>query len=192
MLLMRISLLLLLIPLSALAGILPQLPPSDTPVTEVSACHPLGQNWTNLRKLEFRLEFVGTASNDVEVAFGRDLDGNGALESHETRLLIGWECGRYFVENFKTGARYEAVGATNNTARVLDWSYVLKGDERLLRAFFATAESNAAFAELTAEPPGWIYDRDWDMMRLVARGTDIQNERFSVKTTRSATTIILR
>jgi len=182
----------LLLPLTALAGVLPRLPPSETPVKEVSACHPFRQSWTNLRRLDFRLEFVGTASNNVEVAFGRDLDGNGTLESHETRLVIGWECGRYFVENFKTGARHEAFGATNDTDRVLEWSCVLKGDERLLRTFSATAESNAAFVELTADPPGWIYDRNWDMMRLVARGTDIQDERFSVKTTRSATTVILR
>jgi len=189
---MRSSLPLLSIPLSALASVLPQLPSNDTPVAEVSACHPLGQSRTDLRELAFRLEFVGTASNNVEVAFGCDLDGNGELESHETRIVVGWECGRYFVENFRTGLRTEAVGATNTIRRTLAWGYSFRDDARTLRSFSVEAESRAVFPGLAANPPDWIYDREWDLMRLVARGTDVQDECFSVKTTGIGTIISVR
>ena len=178
--------------LAAPAAVLPQLPPCDTPVAEVAASHPLGQDWTNLRRLDFRLEFVGTASNNVEVAFGRDLDANGELEPHETRIVVGWECGRYFVEDFRSGVRSEEGGSTNATDRVLTWSYALKGDERRLKAFSATADGAAAFGDIASDPPGWLYGPDWDTMRLVARGVDVQDERFTVTATRVGTTILLR
>ena len=41
----------------------------------------------------FELAFLGTASNNVEIAFGMDADGDGALSVDEIRLSAGWDCG---------------------------------------------------------------------------------------------------
>ena len=43
-----------------------------------------------------KLDFNGTPSNNVEVAFGTDADGDRSLSLDETDVVIGWECGRYF------------------------------------------------------------------------------------------------
>ena len=83
------------------------LPAPEFADTEVSAHHPLEQGPFGLRGLDFRLEFTGTPSNNVEVAFGRDEDSDGALAPHETDVVFGWECGRYFIERFRTGERIE-------------------------------------------------------------------------------------
>lgn len=54
----------------------------------------------------FDLEFFRTPSNNVEVAFGRDADGDGQLSFSETEMSLGWDCGAYFVDPFAEGRRY--------------------------------------------------------------------------------------
>ena len=48
----------------------PALPPPEFADTEVSACHPLNQSGEAVNRLDFRLDFNGTPSNNVEVASG--------------------------------------------------------------------------------------------------------------------------
>ena len=172
---------------------LPQLPPSEHVDTEVSAHHPLEQGPFGLRGLDFRLEFTGTPSNNVEVAFGRDGDADGKLESHETDVVVGWECGRYFIERFRTGERIEEpdVG-TNDEERLLAWHYTLRKSGKVFKAFTATNEVGAAFAQVSTNAPAWLYSRDWNLMRLTARGVDVQGERFEVEVRSSGFSINLR
>ena len=42
----------------------------------------------------FLLEFQSPASNNVEVAIGRDADEDGCLSLDETDLAVGYDCGR--------------------------------------------------------------------------------------------------
>ena len=44
-------------------------------------------------ELSFSLSFVPGASNNVEVAFGADLDSDGVLSPDERRMEAGWDCG---------------------------------------------------------------------------------------------------
>ena len=171
----------------------PQLPPSEHADTEVSAHHRLEQPAVGLRGLDFRLEFNGTPSNNVEVAFGRDGDGDGVLAPHETDVVIGWECGRYFVERFPTGERFEETEVgTDGTGRSLSWHYTLRKGGRVFGSFAATNEVGAAFAQVSANAPAWLYDRDWDLMRLTARGVDVLGERFGVEVRQRGLLIHLR
>ena len=55
--------------------------------------------------LSFSLVFRPSASNNVEVAFGVDLDGDGALSPDERRMTAGWDCGAWFMR----GADGESV-----------------------------------------------------------------------------------
>ena len=48
-------------------------------------------------RLSFGLVCRATPSNNVEVAFGRDADGNGRLDVGEEGCLVGWDCGAWFV-----------------------------------------------------------------------------------------------
>ena len=176
-----------------LGSALPQLPPSEYADTEVFAHHSLEQGPFGLRGLDFRLEFAGTPSNNVEVAFGRDGDGDGALAPHETDVVVGWECGRYFIERFRTGERIEEpdVG-TNDVERSLAWHYTLRKSGKVFKAFAATNEVGAVFAQVSTNAPAWLYSRDWNLMRLTARGVDVQGERFEVEVRSSGFSINLR
>ena len=180
---MRMFAAFLLVPAAALGVVVEPLPPPEFADTEVTAHHRLGQPASGLRGLDFRLDFSGTASNNVEVAFGRDADENGSLAPHETDVIVGWECGRYFIERFGTGERIEEPNVgTNDVARSLAWHYALRKGCRVFKAFVSVS-SNA---------PDWLYDRDWDLMRLTARGVDVQGERFEVDVRSSGFSINLR
>ena len=181
------------LPIVAVGVELPQLPTPEFLDAEVSATHRLEQPAFGLRGLDFRLDFNGTPSNNVEVAFGRDLDENGSLAPHETDVIVGWECGRYFIERFRTGERIEEANVgTNDLARLLAWHYDVRKGGKVLKAFTASNEVCAAFASVSTNTPAWLYDRDWNLMQLTARGVDVQGERFEVDVRSSGLLIHLR
>ena len=190
---MKFHVLAILVPVMAFGVTVESLPPPQFVDTEVSATHLLEQPAFGLRGLDFRLEFTGTPSNNVEVAFGRDGDEDGALAPHETDVVVGWECGRYFIERFRTGERIEEpdVG-TNDVERSLAWHYTLRKSGKVFKAFAVTNEVGAVFAQVSTNAPAWLYSRDWNLMRLTARGVDVQGERFEVEVQSSGFSINLR
>lgn len=169
-----------LFPVLAFGGVLSPLPSPAYVDTEISAHHWLEQPSVGLRGLDFRLDFSGTLSNNVEVAFGRDADGDGTLSPLETDVVIGWECGRYFIERFRTGERIDETNVGTNDVRSLAWHYDVRKGGKVFKAFTATSEAGTAFASVSADTPAWLYDHSWNRMRLTARGTDVQGERFEV------------
>ena len=190
---MRIQLLLACLPLVAFGVTVESLPPPQFIDTEVSATHRLEQPTFGLRGLDFRLDFNGTSSNNVEVAFGRDGNEDGSLAPHETDVIVGWECGRYFIERFRTGERIEEANVgTNDHARSLAWHYDVRKGGKVLKAFTASNEVCAAFASVTTNTPAWLFDRNWNLMRLTARGVDVQGERFEVDVRSSGLLIHLK
>ena len=191
--LMRLLAAMMLIPTMAHGVTVEPLPVPEFVDTEVTAHHRLEQPTQGLRGLDFRLDFTGTPSNNVEVAFGRDGDGDGALAPHETDVVVGWECGRYFIERFRTGERIEEpdVG-TNDVERSLAWHYMLRKSGKVFKAFAVTNEVGAVFAQVLTNAPAWLYSRDWNLMRLTARGVDVQGERFEVEVQSSGFSINLR
>ena len=191
--LMRLIAALLLIPTMARGVTVESLPLPEFADTEVTAHHRLQQPTKGLRELDFRLDFKGTSSNNVEVVFGRDGDEDGALAPHETDVVVGWECGQYFIERFRTGERIEEpdVG-TNDVERSLAWHYTLRKSGKVFKAFAVTNEVGAVFAQVSTNAPAWLYSRDWNLMRLTARGVDVQGERFEVEVQSSGFSINLR
>ena len=178
---MKSLLLCLALPFAAVGVELPQLAAPEFIDTEASATHRLEQPAFGLRGLDFRLDFNGTPSNNVEVAFGRDLDEDGSLAPHETDVIVGWECGRYFIERLRTGERIEEANVgTNDVARSLAWHYDVRRGGKVLKAFTASNEVCVTFASVSTNTPAWLYDRNWNLMQLTARGVDVQGDRFEV------------
>ena len=176
---------------STLARPLPPLPVSEFADTEVTACHSLDQAMPSVCGLKFDLAFGGTPSNNVEIAFGQDDDGDGSLSFWESDVRVGWDCGRYFIERVPTGERFEEVSVgTNGEARILRWGCALK--HRVMRGLSVSNEVGAAFAAITAAPPNWLYDANWDRMRLTARGPDARGERFDVEVSTTGIAVIFR
>ena len=167
-----------------------KLPAPEYLDTEVTVNYPLTQP-ENVDYLDFSLVFNGTASNNVEVAFGTDTDSDGKLSLDETDMVIGWDCGSYFAENFKT---CEVVKELNVGAegcrRSLAWHYRIYGNRTTLKTFSATNELGEAFASLCATKPEWLYNGNWNLMRLAARGVDAQRESFAVDVRRKGIVII--
>ena len=74
---------------------LPQLPAADRLDTEVVLDWPFNRVRQDVKDFNFDLAFVGTLSNNVEVALGRDDDGDGKLSFAETGVFVGWRRSDY-------------------------------------------------------------------------------------------------
>ncbi len=178
----------------AVAGFARPLPPLPAPEfadTEVTACYSLDQAMPGVDGLSFELAFCGTSSNNVEIAFGRDDDGDGNLSFGESDVRVGWDCGRYFVERVPTGERLEELSVgTNGEMRTLRWSCALR--HRAMRGLTVSNEVGPAFAAVTAAPPSWLYDANWDTLRLTARGLDTCDGQFDVEVSTKGVVIFYR
>ena len=89
-------------PAYALPAVRPVLPPVVNADTETVTNVAFAAWEQGLREFRFDLAFTGTASNNVEMAFGTDADGNGELSDGEVSVLAGWDCGELFIANNAT------------------------------------------------------------------------------------------
>ena len=63
----------------------------------------------NAGRFTFSLTCRATPTNNVQAAFGTDADGDGVLSLEESDLVVGWDCGEWFVQNGFDGERVESV-----------------------------------------------------------------------------------
>ena len=61
-----------------------------------------GSRYT-VKELSFQFMFDGAASNNVQIAFGRDGNGDGMLSASETEAVYGWRRGRSFCGRLCVG-----------------------------------------------------------------------------------------
>ena len=142
------------------------------------------------REYAFELAFSGMASNNVEIAFGSDADGNGALSVDEIALSAGWDCGEWFVMNAATGER--AAASAVEGAHNLAGTIRLRTSGRV-REIALRDGSAVLFPALQGEARAWAFSAEWNMVRLVGRGENIRSgEQFHVKSTSHGVTIRLK
>ena len=175
---------------SAFGAVMPQLPPPTFADTEVWTNVPCAQLLSDVREFETVLDFTGTASNCVQVAFGRDEDGNGDLSVNETDVAIGWRAGDWFVEDVKGGRRFREDGALGERALPAGSESGGQGLPALPRrlAFrFAAGEDGAKSASVVCDGAAkfvealdgdlqWLYRRDWSRAKVTRRGVDSPGE----------------
>jgi len=145
---------------------LPALPPAGHADCE-AATNVVLKASAERRELAFDLAVSATASNSVEVAFGRDADEDGDLSRHEADLVVGWRCGSWFVVDGATGGRTDAEGAPGE--RELHWRSWASADDSL-RSVSAKVGGVELFPALAADPPRCAYGYGWTHMKVVARG----------------------
>ena len=137
---------------------------------------------------------LASPSNNVEVAFGTDADGDGVLDLGETDCVIGWDCGAWFVRKGADGAcqmengEWKIENGVEPEVRTLSWGGRVGADGTPSR-FEATADGSPAFAERSLES---IYRPSWNLLRLTGRGLDASLETFSVSATPDGTVFIMR
>ena len=153
----------------------PTLPLGEYADTEVSTNVAFRASRRGVKALDVRIEYAGSESNCVEMAFGRDTDGNGDLSAEETRLLLGWRGGRRFVEDVASDERVYEDAEPASGRRFLALSVTTDGDLVPRTAAF-TCESGPCFTSLAAHPPRFLCDSSWNLVKVVRRGTSAANE----------------
>ena len=144
------------------------LPPSPYPDTEVWTNVPFGSARSDVKSFEVLMRLAGSASNCVQVAFGRDVDGDGDLAPEETGLVLGWRAGDWFVENVPGCRRLRERAVGDVPVRVLGLR-VLMDNAYVPRAASVTNEAGACFAELSTAP-AWLFSPDWNLLKATRRG----------------------
>ena len=138
----------------------------DTEMTEFHRIDLTGWNTVGMN-LSFR--FANAVSNNVEIAIGRDDDEDGALSFYETDVVVGQDVGNYYIEYLPDGTRYEdSAGSGAATEHWLDCQ--IREHRQRTCGLAVTSECGPLFAELSATLPTWLYDANWNLVRLTTRG----------------------
>ena len=129
------------------------------------------------RVFEGTISLLATPSNMVEVAFGTASDGN--LSPGNEEFSVGWREEAWFIASATN--RIESAAVTNTASRSLSFQLRLSEDGEPHRLTIAATGAGNAFASLAADPPDWMFSRDWNTVRLTIQGADDPAEAVSVK-----------
>lgn len=131
----------------------------------------------NAGRFTFSLTCRTTPTNNVQAAFGTDVDNDGILSLEECDLVVGWDCGAWFVQNGFDGERVESVvGAGDEQSLV--WTANLSPRTGVSRRVNATVDGTAVFGGADAR---MFYNRAWNMLRLTGRGLADSGESLAVR-----------
>lgn len=171
--------------------VVPTMPVSPYADTEVSTNIPINKADIGYSDLNFR--FDGTPANNLELAFGVDVNTNGVLEAREVDTRFGWRGGRYFIENARTWERFESEPAPAAQSLSIKMHLDIKSSPQQVRKI-AIVGTNAAplSAILSNTPPAWIWRREWNMMRATRRGAETPSDWIYFKAAHNGFAIRLR
>ena len=144
--------------------------------SEVSTNVSFNVHRSDVRTFDVRIEVASSVSNCVQVAFGRDADGDGDLSSEESGLVLGWRTGRYFVEDVAGEVRtFEPGAVADGSARFLHMNVATDAAFVPKRAIFAN-DAGACFADIAAACPSWLFSREWNLLKVTRRGPAASGE----------------
>ena len=169
------------------------LPPPPPPVhfdTESATNAPLPRAVMQRARL-FRAEIslFATPSNDVEVAFGTSRRGDGTLSPGDETFALGWENGAWFLASPTN--RLRSAEFDLPAERTLVFDLRVREDGSPVSLAVSDAAAGGLFAGVTNAPPGWLFSREWDAVRLDVRGTDGRNESLSVRLDADETVFVI-
>lgn len=166
--------------------------------TEVSTNRPLKISDAQLLRMSFSVELAATPSNNVQIAFGCDVNTNGVLEVEEQGLVLGWDCGAWTMRrglgaagglDARCGVR-QVSPVTEMTAKRFSGE-VRIGSRGICQTDFCENGRPLDFG-LDDEPPDWLFDRSWNMLRATVRGVDTFNGKFRACVWAVGTAVIIR
>ena len=135
--------------LGSFAVEIPALPLSEFADTEVSTNFAFTVGEGSNRRLVFSLELGASPTNNVEVAIGCDADEDGLLSLDEVALVVGYDCGKWFVRC-----------AANNNVTCSD-------------------AADAGIFHRTYEVRSRHIDSSWNLVKVTRRGLGASNENVS-------------
>ena len=119
---MKLLVMILVLPLAALAFTVEPMPPCAYADTEASTNIAFAVDRSTMTRIEFSVALDATPTNNVEVAIGTDANGDGNLAPEEAAYVFGYDCGRWFTRDF---AR-EQVEAEGGGGQRCECTFVLK------------------------------------------------------------------
>ena len=142
--------------------------------TESTTNVPFAFGSFGVRDFRFELAFVATPSNNVQLAFGRDADGDGVLAIGEADMTFAWDCGEWRIVDGASRPCFVAPAATTNATKHLEWNLRMR---RMRIRHLDVAENGVpVFQERSDAPEPWFYSPDWNLLRLTVRGVDAADE----------------
>ncbi len=149
--------------------VVPSLPLSPFPDTEVATNIPIRINSDTAQMFDLSLTTICTSSNSFQVAFGCDTNADNALSSDETDVIYGWRGGRWFIEDFKGWNRQEVSTDADGITRTLTISFETRSDSTL-RKFQISCEGNSLFEATPLTLTSCFFNSNWDLACLTRRG----------------------
>ena len=147
------------------------MPVSPYADTEVSTNVVINKSDVSYADLHFA--FDGTSTNNLELAFGTDVNTNGVLDAEEVETRLGWRSGRYFIENAVTWERFESAQSQGAHSLSVKMHLDVRWSPQQLKTITVTGSNASAFGDLAAErPPAWLWRREWNLMRATRRGSE--------------------
>jgi len=144
----------------------------------------------------FRLEltFDATPSNNVQVAFGRDdSPADGALAAEETDLIVGWDCGEWFIRPRGLRERYAFPASATNGAHTLTAAIRVTSRGVCLPPQFRDGAAAFTFGGPALTPfPAWLRPDLWTHLRVTVRGAAAANETVRARFLPDGARIIIR
>ena len=169
-----ILVLVLVAQVSAREVVIPSQPVSPYLDTEVSTNLLLTQARISYSDLKF--SFVGTRVNDLELSFGVDVNMNGVLEAEETETRFGWRGGRFFIENALTGERFDGA-SVGQLGFSVDLHIQVNYEFQQVSQVSVSGVNASDFGELVSGiPPIWLWKREWNLMRVTRRGSEVSSD----------------
>ncbi len=155
----------------AAALVVPSMPPPEFDDYEDITNCVFDASRQDAKEFAVRIELDATPSNDVEVVFGRDADGDGILSRTEETMSIGYGCGEWMVANLVTGDTFFCAGTPGHAA--LNWKMRLNRN-RTPSSLAATVNGQPTFTQL-ATPPSFLFDPTWNTAKIIRRGQSDPN-----------------
>ncbi len=172
----------------ALPPVRPMLPPVAHDDTETTTNVPFAAWQDCAGKFKISLTCRTTPTNNVQIAFGTDADGDGVLSLAESDLIAGWDCGAWFVQQGFDGGHVESAAGLGDL-RTLTFTVRLNPRTSAPVSVAAEVDGAAAFTELA---PSMFYRRSWNMMRLTGRGLDGSSESSEVRVILGSLSVFVR
>ena len=172
----------------ALPPVCPVLPPVAHDDAETTTNVPFAAWQDCAGKFRFSLTCRTTPTNNVQIAFGTDADGDGVLSLAESDFIAGWDCGAWFVQEGFDGGRVESAAGSGDL-RTLAFTVGLNARTSSPVSVTATVDGASVFTGLA---PSMFYRRSWNMMRLTGRGLDGSSELLEVRVVPGSLSVFLR
>ena len=170
---------------SATTTFLPRLPEADTLDTEVSTNRTLT---LTRNRLVVVLELDAIETNNVEVAFGVDMNEDGVLDPEEETCALGWDCGAWFISDKTTGEA--AIVEKESGRRKLTVTFDFAAN-RTLHHLEAT-DNTTSILNPSIKVPRALMSQNANLMRITARGKGQHLERLSMTNTQIGIAFLIR